>query len=106
MTLASQTSSAIALQFGIERRSEPRIPVDIRARVKSLDPVTSIGPSTEARIVEISRRGLKLRVRRPIMIGASVQILAERKIFLAKVRSCSSVDEDFYIGVRLADIDS
>jgi hypothetical protein len=106
MTPASQTSSAIALEFCIERRAEPRLPVDIRARVKSLDPVTSTGPSTVARVVEISRRGLKLRVGRPFMIGASVQILAESKIFLAKVRYCSCVEEDYYIGVRLSDIDS
>jgi hypothetical protein len=106
MTLASQTGSAILLEFGIERRSEPRFPVDLRARVKSLDPVTSVGPSTVARIVEISHRGLKLRVGRPFIVGATVQILAESKILLAKVRYCVCVDADFYVGVRLAESDS
>jgi hypothetical protein len=106
MTLDSQTSPVIALEFSIERRCGLRVPVDIRARVKSLDPVTSLGPSTAARIVDISQRGLKLRVGRPLMLGASVQILAERKIFLGKVRYCRSVHDDFYIGVRLMDSDS
>ena len=94
------------MEFGIDRRAEPRLEVDIRARVKSLDPVTSIGPSTVGRVVEISRHGLKLRVRRPFMIGASLQILAERKMFLAKVRHCSPVEDDYHVGVLLSELDS
>ena len=103
MTVARQTNSALASAFSIERRNEPRVSVDILARLKSLDPVTSIGPSTIARIIEISHHGLKLRAGRKLMRGASVHIMAERKIFLGKVRYCLAADEDFLLGIQLVE---
>jgi hypothetical protein len=104
MALAAETSVEDALEFCLERRRKPRIPIDIRARLKSIDPVTSTDPSTVARIVEISRGGLKLRVGQRFVRGASVQIVAERRIFIGKVRYCQSVGADFHIGIQLAEI--
>jgi hypothetical protein len=103
MALAAQMTVADALEFCLDRRRKPRIPVDVHARMKSLNPVTSTGPATAARIVEISRGGLKLRVGERFMIGASVQIVAERRIFSGKVRHCQSIDGDFHIGIQLAE---
>lgn len=101
MPLASQTKTGRNLLLDIDRRGEPRSAADVRARVKSLDPVTSTGPSTIARIVGTSRHGLMLRAPRPFMAGATLQVLAENRIYLGKVRYCLSVDAEFYIGVRL-----
>jgi hypothetical protein len=104
MKLASQSNPVIPLDLTRERRSETRISADIRARAKSLDPVTSLGPSTVGRIVDISPHGLKVRVDRQFMTGSSVQILAEGKSFLGRVRYCLSLDADFHIGIQLAEL--
>jgi hypothetical protein len=103
MALATETSVGESLDFYFDRRSKPRIPVDIHARLKSLNPLTSAGPSTVARLIEISRGGLKLRVRERFLTGASVQVVAERRIFNGKVRYCRSAGADFHIGVQLAE---
>ena len=75
--------------------------VDIRATLKSLDPLTSIGPATAARIVNISHHGLKLRVDRFYLTGTLVQIMAESNIFLGRVRYCLESESGFYVGVQL-----
>jgi hypothetical protein len=103
MALATETSVEESLDFCLDRRRKPRIPVDIHARLKSLDPLTSAGPSTIARIVEISRGGLKLRVGDRFLTGSSVQIVAERRIFNGKVRYCRSTGGDFHIGIQLTE---
>jgi hypothetical protein len=103
MALAAQMSVEDALEFCLDRRRKPRIPIDVHARMKSVNPVTSTGPSTIARIVEISRGGLKLRAAERFMIGASVQIVAERRVFTGRVRHCQSIEGDFHIGVQLAE---
>lgn len=90
----------------MERRREIRSPANIRARLKSLNPVTSIGPSTVAQIVEVSEHGLKIRVNRPLTIGATVQILAEGKIILGRVRHCLSVDMDYHIGIQIVELET
>ena len=86
-----------------ERRGEPRFAVSIPAKVKSLDPVTSIGPSTSATVVEISRNGLRLRAPRTLLPGTVVQIMASKKILLGKVKHCRPSGEDFLVGVRLTE---
>ncbi len=103
MALATETTVEESLEFHLERRRKPRIPVDIHARLKSLNPVTSSGPSTIARIVEISRGGLKLSVGERFLTGSSVQIVAERRIFNGKVRYCRSASGSFHIGIELAE---
>jgi hypothetical protein len=104
MAIATETSVEESLDFYFERRSKPRIPVDIHARLKSLDPVTSSGPSIVARLIEISRGGLKLRVGERFLTGSSVQVVAERRIFNGKVRYCRSTGKDFHIGIQLAEV--
>jgi hypothetical protein len=103
MVPSAEMSVAEAVEFCLDRRRKPRIPLDVHARMKSVNPLTSTGPSSIARIVEISRGGLKLRAGERFMVGASVQIVAERRVFTGKVRHCQSIDGDFHIGVQLAE---
>jgi PilZ domain len=104
MELATQTNTSTPFGQTMERRHEIRIPTDVRARLKSLDPVTSLGPSTVAQIIEVSDHGLKVRVDRPLTIGASVQILAAGRIVLGRVRHCLSLDTDYHIGIQVVEL--
>jgi hypothetical protein len=47
----------------------------VRARVKVLDPMTSIGPSMEAVLFSSSRSDLRIHVPRWIIPGSAVQVL-------------------------------
>jgi hypothetical protein len=85
-----------------ERRSEPRNPANRLATVKVLNPQTS--DRISARLVEISKGGLKLRLSEPLMPGTLVQIRFSGKLVLAEVRYCNVADAEFHVGVRLQDI--
>ncbi len=87
-----------------ERRRERRTRVDIPARLKSVDPVTSIGPSTTVRIVEISRSGLKILVDKDFLPKTLVQIIASNQIMMGQVRHSRRVDGGFHVGVQLLEI--
>jgi hypothetical protein len=87
-----------------ERRREPRTRVDIPARLKSVDPVTSIGPSTVVRIVELSRNGLKIRVAHSFLPKTLVQVIASNQIMMAQVRHSTPVEGGFDIGVQLLEM--
>lgn len=87
----------------MERRREPRVRVDIAARVKSLSPLTSTGPATRARIVEISYHGMKLRLAKELMVGGLVQIIVSGKILMGTVRHVQHRDTEFEVGVRLTE---
>jgi PilZ domain len=84
----------------IERRREPRTEVDIRGRVKSINPLTSTGPSTVVQIVEISRHGLKLFVTRPYIVNMLVQITIGSQFIMGKVRHCTKLDKGYHVGVE------
>jgi hypothetical protein len=87
----------------IERRSETRVRVDIAARMKSINPLTSTGPSTRVRIIEISYHGMKLRVHREMLPGGLVQIIVGDRILMGKVRHARPVGADFEVGIRLTE---
>ncbi len=87
-----------------ERRREPRTRVDIAARLKSVDPVTSIGPSTTVRIVEISRSGLKISVDKEFLPKTLVQIIASNQIMMGQVRHSTPVEGGFHVGVQLLEM--
>ena len=87
----------------IERRSETRVRVDIAARMKSLNPLTSSGPSTRARIIEISYHGMKLRVHREMLPGGLVQVIVGDKILMGTVRHARCLGSEFEVGIRLTE---
>jgi hypothetical protein len=85
----------------VERRSEERVTVDSPARVKALDPLTSIGPSSNGQVLNTSSRGLRLRVPRPFFPGAVVQVRFQDRIVLGTVKYCIPSENEFQIGVHL-----
>ena len=87
-----------------ERRREPRTRVDIPARLKSVDPVTSVGPSATVRIVEISRSGLKIFVDKDFFPKTLVQIIASNQIMMGQVRHSTRVEGGFHMGVQLLEM--
>lgn len=87
----------------IERRGETRVRVDIAARMKSINPLTSTGPSSPVRIVEISYHGMRLRVHREMLPGGLVQIIVGDKILMGKVRHARRCGNDFEVGIRLTE---
>ena len=86
---------------GPERRSEPRVPVLFRGKLKLLDPVTSIGPPHEVEVIEISRNGLKIRSPRFLITKTLVQIHFSGKTVLGEVRDCVNTDQGYYAGIKL-----
>ena len=98
------TSLKELLGTDFERRREPRTRVDIAGKLKSLDPVTSIGPSTPVRIVEISRGGLRILVNRDFLPQSLVQIIASNQIMMGKVRHSTPVEGGFHVGIQLVEM--
>ena len=71
------------------------------ARIKGLDPLTSIGPSTTGQVLDTSSNGLKLKVARAFLPGAVVQIRFQDQIVLGTVKYCIPSGAEFHIGVQL-----
>ncbi len=79
----------LAVSDGCDIHAPARKPANgplsgIRARVKVLDPMTSIGPSMEAELVGASDSDLRLRVPRWIIPGSDVQVLTPKGVVFGK----------------------
>jgi hypothetical protein len=62
--------------------------------------LTSNGPSHPAVIVDVSQRGLALRVDREYLPGASVQVFVGQEVFVGKVQhSAPSGSGEFIVGI-------
>src|SRR5665213_280904 len=99
-TLSASNRQAVG--WPADRRTEPRDAVNVRARLKSLDPVTSIGPSTVVKVIEISRRGLKIFVHRLVVPNSVVQVTMFHEVITGRVRHCTAVPGGFHIGIDRA----
>lgn len=84
-----------------DRRREMRFRVDEPATVHVL-----LAPAsrTDGRIIEASKGGLKLRVGRPLLPGALLQVRSEDTIAMGEVRHCVRVGSEFEVGVQLIDV--
>jgi hypothetical protein len=82
---------------GPERRSEPRIPVNFTGRLKLLDPLTSVGPPHDVRVIEISRNGLKIHTPRFLIQKTLVQIHFNGKSVLGQVKYCTKAEGGGYL---------
>jgi hypothetical protein len=75
--------------------------VEMWARVKVLNPLTSTGPSMHAELIGSSETDLHLRVPRCIFRGSSVQVRTHQGIVFGAVQSCVAAGSEFEIGVAL-----
>ena len=89
--------------YAAERREQYRSEVNTSARVKVLNPLSSAGPASAARVYNRSSVGLRLTVPRQIFAGALVQILIPGEVILGEVRYCSPAGAEFDIGVRIVE---
>ena len=96
-------------EFGVEappleeRRRFPRIRVDVPARLKCLNPLTSTGPSIKARVIEISHGGMKIRANREFQHGGVVQVIVKDTFYMGTVRHCRRVEEGFDTSLKLTE---
>jgi hypothetical protein len=85
---------------GVERRSEPRVQVSFPGRLKLLDPVTSVGPPHDVQVVEISRKGVKIRTPRYLIPKTLVQIRFNGKSALGEVQYCIRTGSEYHAGLQ------
>ena len=71
------------------------------ARIKILDPITSIGPSAPAHLLNASPQSLHVRVSRLMFVGARVHVRSPLGQGFGSVRYCIPAGSEFQIGVRL-----
>src|SRR5580700_9998630 len=81
---------------GDERRSQPRVSEDCAAHLKFFDPSLAAVRLIDARMVDISEKGLQLRVGF-IFPNGPVQICLRDRAVLGRVRYCVSAGDDFLI---------
>ena len=92
---------AMASQWGgPEKRGEPRVKVDFPGRLKLLDPVTSVGPPHDVKVLEISRGGLKIQTPRYLIPKTLVQIGFNGKNLLGQVRYCTRFEGVYRAGLK------
>lgn len=72
-----------------------------RARVKVLDPMTSIGPSMEAELMQASDSDLRLRVPRWIIPGSAVQVLTPKGVLFGKAWFAIQTETGFDVEVAV-----
>lgn len=85
-----------------ERRHDPRFTTNVAASVHSLNPLTP--EYSPAQIVDVSKRGLKLRVQRPIQPGTEIQIRLSRGFVLGEIRYCVQAGSSYVAGVLVEDV--
>lgn len=73
----------------------------LRARVKVLDPLTSIGPSMHAELLESSASDHKLWVPRWIIPGSTVQVLTPNGVVIGTVWFSAESGQGFEIEVSV-----
>lgn len=85
-----------------ERRQDPRFTANVAASVHSLNPLTP--EYSPAQVVDVSKRGLKLRVLRPIQPGTEIQIRLNRGFVLGEIRYCVQAGSSYFAGVLVDDV--
>jgi hypothetical protein len=94
--------SALAAKLSEEEAAgNPQINSNAAARIKILDPVTSLGPSGPAHLLNASAQSLHIRVPRSVFIGALVHVRSSIGLAFGHVRYCIPAGSEFQIGVKL-----
>jgi hypothetical protein len=84
-----------------ETAGNPQVNSNAGARIKVLDPITSLGPSGPAHLLNASSACLHVRVTKSIFIGALVHVRSSVGLAFGHVRYCIPAGPEFQIGVKL-----
>ena len=76
-------------------------PAAVRARIKVLDPLTSMGPSMEAELLSSSDSDLQLKVPRWIIPGSAVQVLTSKGVVFGRVWSSTEAGSGFEVDIAV-----
>jgi anti-sigma factor RsiW len=85
-----------------ERRKSPRVPADDPARIKLLYPAVS--EPLPARILDVSKDGMKLELSQVLEPGATIEVLFKRFVAIAEVRYSIRVGDVYRCGVLIQDV--
>jgi hypothetical protein len=80
---------------------QPHLGAEAPARVKVLNPMTSMGRSMRAEVLRHSDMDLQVRVPRDILVGSIVQVRTSQMIAFGEVRSATPAGAVFDIGVAV-----
>ena len=84
-----------------EKRKDVRAPLDAPIWLRVL---AASSPLLEGRIVNVSKKGFKLKLPEAIQPGVQVQARIGGKIVMAEVRYCLPHGAEFHIGVEIQDV--
>lgn len=82
-----------------ERRGDPRFATSQPVVVTMLG--TKTKPVTEGCILNISDRGLRLRIAQPVAAGTLIKVEAREARMLGEVVRCVAIDGAYHVGVHL-----
>jgi hypothetical protein len=89
---------------GKERRREPRARVEGAAQIRVLDPLASGTRSESVRIVDSSKRGMRLKVPHELSKGAIIRVCEATRIVFGEVVYCVPAEDKFHAGIQLMDV--
>lgn len=85
-----------------ERRSSLRVACDDPAQMQVLRPFSP--NRLEARILNVSRGGMKLRLKQAVDSGSLIQIRFKDSVVFGEVRYCARAGGEFEAGVHIHDL--
>ena len=83
-----------------ERRNDVRAPLDAPIWLRVLD----ASPPLEGRIVNVSRKGFKLKLPKALQPGMGVQARLGGRIIMAEVRYCRPEGQEYHVGIEIQDV--
>src|SRR5665213_1130144 len=81
----------------LERRGEPRIKACHTALLRTPNALP-----IEAWVLDVSSRGVRLRVPEPIPVGAPVRIEAQELLLFGTIAHCEQTDGAYCVGIALS----
>jgi PilZ domain len=84
-----------------DRRSDVRAPLDAPIWLRVLD---LSAPLLEGRIVNVSKKGFKLKLPKALQPGMGVQARLGGRIIMAEVRYCLPEGEEYHVGIEIQDV--
>jgi hypothetical protein len=76
---------------------------ELAAYVKTIDPLTSSGPATAARIVRRTPTSIELQTARHFYAKALLQIRQDQWLSMARVVSCTPAGNQFHVTLEIVE---